>query len=424
MNNMLLYAENLRKFVESKLWAKVLIGMLIGIIFGILLNSLKEGISEVSILTIANWLSFPGKLFIKLVQMIMIALIVSSVITGIAGSTGEQLKTIGLKSLVYFVFTTAVSVVIGLILSYAIAPGQYMPKGFHGQAATTQPDISSFSLRTLPDLFLNLIPENPLQAMITGDMLSIVVFSIIIGIAIIHLDAEASGSVIRVMNATQKICMSIVNMAMQIVPFAVTGIMAGLIITIGQDSLQGLGIYVLTVLTGLLLMAFFYLGIVFVVTKASPLLFVVKIKDAILLAFSTTSSAAVMPLSLKIAEEKLKVRPNVSNIIIPLGTTINMDGTALYQCVSFIFIAQVYGIALNLPSLLLSLITIILASISTPAVPGAGIIVLASVLKSAGLPPEGLMVIVGMERILGMFRSAVNVMGDLTACLVFDKITR
>ncbi len=301
-----------------------------------------------------------------------------------------------------------------------------MPKGgFQGETSVDALMINqtSFSFQNIPDLFLTLIPENPLESMLTGDMLSIVIFSIIIGIAIIQLDKGTSTSVVRLMEATQKISMNIVNFAMKIVPYAVLGIMASLIITIGGDSLKGLGIYVATVLIGLLTLVLFYLLIVSMITKTSPFKFLANFKDPVLLAFSTTSLAAVMPLSLKVAEEKLKVRKNVSDIIIPLGPTINMNGTALYQCVSFIFVTQVYGLEMGFPILMLSLVTIILASIGTPAVPGAGIIVLASVLQNAGLPAEGIMIIVGMERILGMFRSAVNVMGDLTACMVFNTIT-
>ncbi len=420
------YAGAILKLVEKKLWLKVIVSMILGLIIGIIINLFKEHISSENLLATANWLSFPGKLFIKLVQMIMIALIISSIITGIAGSTSEQLKTVGLKSVLYFVMTTTVAVIIGSFLTYLIAPGSYMPKGgFQGEIAVdnVMMNTTSFSFQNIPDLFLTLIPENPLESMLTGDMLSIVIFSIIIGIAIIQLDKGTSTSVVRLMEAMQKISMNIVNFAMKIVPYAVFGIMASLIITIGGDSLKGLGVYVATVLIGLLALVIFYLCIVAFVTRTNPFTFLANIKDAVLLAFSTTSSAAVMPLSLKVAKEKLKVRKNVSDIIIPLGTTINMDGTALYQCVSFIFVTQVYGLEMGFPLLMLSLVTIILASIGTPAVPGAGIIVLASVLQNAGLPAEGIMVIVGMERILGMFRSAVNVMGDLTACMVFNTIT-
>jgi len=424
MTNLSLYTDGFKRLIETKLWFKVLIAMLLGILLGIALNLNKGSWAASTTTTLANWLSFPGKLFIKLVQMVMVALIVSSIISGITGSNTEELKQVGLKSLLYFVLTTAVAVVIGSVLTYLIAPGNYMPRGgFKGElSADSNLNSPGVELQNLPDMFLTLVPDNPLKAMLTGDMLSIVIFSIIIGIAIIQLDKEIAGPLVRAMHSIQKLCMNIVNMAMRIVPYAVFGIMASLIITIGGDSLKGLGVYGLTVLAGLFILAIFYLGIILFYTKTNPFAFLSKIKDAILLAFSTTSSAAVMPLSLKISEEKLNVRPNVGNIIVPLGATINMDGTALYQCVSFIFITQVYGVEMTYPMLLLSLITIILASIGTPAVPGAGIIILASVLKGAGLPAEGLMVIIGMERILGMFRAAINVMGDLTACMVFNKL--
>jgi Na+/H+-dicarboxylate symporter len=423
MNN---YTENLIKLVEKKLWAKVVFSMILGILVGLVLKNFSASIPDNYLTNIANWLSFPGKLFMKLIQMVMIALIVSSIIVGITTSSKEQLKIIGTKSLLYFFFTTIVAVTIATVISFLIQPGNYMSKSFvqnFNNGIENNLDLK-FNINNLPDLILNLIPENPLEAMIKGDMLSIVIFSFIIGIATLYLKKEAVFGVGRAMEAIQNISMNIVNSAMKLIPYAVFGIMVGLLLTIGSDSIKGLLIYVLTVVLALIVMFIFYLLIVYFVGKVNPFIFLTKIKDAILLAFSTTSSAAVMPLSLKIANEKLNIKPNVSNIIIPMGATINMDGTAVYQCVSFIFITQIYGLDITVSSLMLSLFTIILASIGTPAVPGAGIIVLASVLKSAGLPNEGLMIIIGVERILGMFRASINVMGDLTACIVFNKILK
>jgi len=165
----------------------------------------------------------------------------------------------------------------------------------------------------------------------------------------------------------------------------------------------------------------FYMVLVIGVGKRNPLNFRKQIRGVQLLAFSTTSSAAVMPLSMKTAEEELDIDPSVSNFLIPIGATINMDGTALYQCVSALFIAQAYGIDLNLPNIIILVVTIVGASIGTPSIPGGGVVVLASVLMSIGVPTEGIFIIIGVERILGMFRTAINVTGDLTACVVFDQ---
>jgi len=414
---------HLKNLVKSKLWAKVIFAMLLGIFCGYALSKAAGFIPDSASDVISGWLAFPGKLFIKLVQMIMIALIVSSIISGIGGSTGDQLKSIGFKSLIYFVFTTIVAVGIGATLSLIIKPGNYMGKLSLSNTANLETNIGN-NASNFTDFILNIIPENPVASIVAGDMLSIVVFSILIGVAVINLPKSYASSIMNMMGALQNICMLVVNWSMRIVPYAVFGIMAGLVATTGKESLTGLGVYAITVLIGLFIVLLFYLLLIWLVARFNPFVFLSKIKDAVLLAFSTTSSAAVMPLSLQIAEEQLKVRKNVSQLIIPLGTTINMDGTALYQCVSYIFITQVYGIELALPSLLLAMFTIIAASIGTPAVPGAGIIVLAGVLQNAGIPAESIMTIVGMERVLGMFRSAVNVSGDLTACMVFNKILK
>ncbi len=208
---------------------------------------------------------------------------------------------------------------------------------------------------------------------------------------------------------------------MLLVPVAVFGLMAQLTSSVGLSSLAGLGYYVLIVLAGLFLRVVFYLLLVGIVGKVNPFYFLRKIRDAQLLAFSTTSSAAVMPLSLKTAEEELHVDKSVSNFIIPIGATVNMDGTALYQTITTLFIAQVYGLEMSLMSIIVVVITIVAASIGTPAIPGGGVVVLASVLSSVGIPAEGIIIIIGVERLLGMFRTAANVTGDLTACVVFNR---
>jgi Na+/H+-dicarboxylate symporter len=221
--------------------------------------------------------------------------------------------------------------------------------------------------------------------------------------------------------AIQEICMIVVKWAMLLVPIAVFGLMAQLTSSVGLSSLAGLGYYVLIVLLGLLILVGVYMLFTAILGKSSPFSFLRKIRDVQLLAFSTTSSAAVMPLSLKTAEEDLKIDPSISNFIIPIGATVNMDGTALYQTITTLFIAQAYGLEMSILNLIVIVITIVAASIGTPAIPGGGVVILASVLSSSGIPAEGIIIIIGVERLLGMFRTAVNVTGDLTACVVFDR---
>lgn len=416
----------LQSLIEGKLWLKVIIALFLGVGFGLLMAPQNGWLSIEFADTLGKWLALPGMLFLKLVQMIMIPLIVTSIISGIASNDKENLKKLGGGVLLYFIATTTVAVSIGTILSQLFKPGSYLHQGaaaVHNEiTSSTEGNAAlSFELDRIPEVVSNLLPENPLASMVSGEMLSIVIFTIIIGIAVLSLTEELLRPIKLLLSAIQETCMTIVNWAMRLVPIAVFGLMAQLTSNVGLQSLSGLSFYVLLVLLGLLLLVGFYLLLISIIGKTKPLIFLKKIRDVQLLAFSTTSSAAVMPLSLKTAEEELGVDHNISNFIIPIGVTINMDGTALYQAITTLFIAQAYGLEMSLMNIIVVIITIIAASIGTPAIPGGGVVILASVLGSAGIPTEGIIIIIGVERLLGMFRSAVNVTGDLAACIVFNR---
>lgn len=416
----------LQKLVEGKLWLKVIIALFLGVGVGVILS---PGFGWVPINTsqvLGNWLALPGKLFLKLVQMIMIPLIFASIISGIASNDEEQLKKMGLGVVVYFIFTTAISITIGTVITLLIKPGALIHEQSveeHKEAISTiSTDNNSIpTWSDIPNAISELLPDNPLASMVTGEMLSIVIFTIIIGIAITALNKTMLKPILTLLSAVQEICMTVVKWAMKLVPLAVFGLMAQLSSSIGVSSLTGIGLYFAVVQLGLLILLGLYLFLVGVLGKTNPLSFLKNIRDVQLLAFSTTSSAAVMPLSLKTAEDKLKVSPSISNFIIPVGATVNMDGTAIYQCITTLFIAQAYGLEMSLLNIVLVMVTIVAASIGTPAIPGGGVVILASVLQGAGIPTEGIVIIIGVERILGMFRTAINVTGDLTACIVFDK---
>ena len=417
----------LQKLVENRLWLKVIIALFLGVGFGLLLSPQNGWLSKDTADVLGNWLALPGILFLKLVQMIMIPLIVASIITGIASNDKENLKKLGGGVLLYFVGTTTISVTIGVILATLFKSGNYLHEQAAAEHAKELVDTAqggaelSFGINSIPGAISNLLPENPLAAMVSGEMLSIVIFTIIIGVAVLALPENLLRPVKLLLSAIQEICMTVVKWAMKLVPIAVFGLMAQLTSSVGLSSLAGLGYYVLVVLAGLLLLVGVYLTLVALLGKSNPFHFLRKIRDAQLLAFSTTSSAAVMPLSLQTAEEDLKVDKSISNFIIPIGATVNMDGTALYQTVTTLFIAQAYGLEMSLLNIIVVVITIVAASIGTPAIPGGGVVILASVLSSAGIPAEGIIIIIGVERLLGMFRTAVNVTGDLTACMVFNR---
>ena len=421
LNNLSIHLDRL---IKGRLWLKVIIGLVLGVGVGAILNPSTGLLSENVSLRLADWLDLPGQIFMRLVQMIMIPLIFTSIISGIVSNTSKNLKSFGLRLLLYFVFTTTIAIIIGLAVTLILKPGQYIftQGGFpnNGKDQLVANDQTNL-IENIPNAISNLIPNNPLESILTGEMLGIVIFTIIIGVAITQLNDKTARPIIRFSEAVQKICMIVVSWAMMLVPYAVFGLIAALLSRTGVEIFLGLGYYMMVVILGLVILMTVYLLLVLIVVKKNPFKFLRAIKGPQLLAFSTASSAAVMPLSMKTADEQLGVSSNISDFVIPIGATINMDGTALFQCVTTLFMAQAYGIELSIINLILITVTVVAASIGTPAIPGGGVIILASVLQSAGIPIDGLIIIIGIDRILGMFRTAVNVSGDLTACLIFNK---
>jgi Na+/H+-dicarboxylate symporter len=277
------------------------------------------------------------------------------------------------------------------------------------------------ALAELPETVLTLLPANPLSAMVEGDMLRVVIFATMVGVALVMMAPAQAKPLLDLLGSLQEVCMTVVRWAMLLAPLAVFGLMAQLTAKIGLDALVGMAAYVGTVLLGLLLLMCVYLTLLFVVVQRKPLPFLSGVREVLLLAFSTSSSAAVMPLSIRTAEEKLKVRPSVSQFVIPLGATINMNGTALYQGVAAIFLAQVFNVDVGIGGLLLIVVTAVGASIGTPATPGVGIVILSMVLASVGVPPSGIALLMGVDRILDMSRTAINVAGDLVASVLMDR---
>lgn len=420
LNDLTIY---LNRLVKGRLWLKVIIGIILGSGLGVILNPEMGWVSESVSQNAGNWLNLPGEIFMKLVQMVMVPLIFASIISGLVSNVSGNLKRFGVWLLIYFVITTVVAITIGIGVAFIFDPGAYMSDlgGFMSSNNGTMSSTSALDKLNVTESISNLIPINPLDAMLKGEMLSIVIFTAIIGVAITQLEPKTSSPIVRFVEAIQKMCMIVIGWAMRLVPIAVFGLIASLLSKTGVGVFKGLGYYIVVVIIGLAVLMLFYLIVYALIKKENPFKFISKIKDAQLLAFSTASSAAVMPISMKVADEKLGVSSSVSDFVIPIGATINMDGTALFQCVTVLFMAQAYGIDLAFPEVLLITVTVVAASIGTPAIPGGGVIVLSSVLESAGIPVEGLVVIIGIDRILGMFRTAVNVTGDLTATVIFNK---
>ena len=414
--------------LRTRLWAQVLAAMMLGLGLGLALSpSAGALVPSTTAEYLAAWLAFPGHLFLALIQMVVVPLVISSIVLGIATSgDSDFLKRIGFRIAPYFVGTTAVAVLIGASMALWIAPGQYIGEGI---AATTELPVvepavvaaSDLTVLSLPEQIIKIIPTNPTHAILSRSMFQIVMLSILMAIALASIDASKGKPLLELFISVQELSMKVVGWAMVVAPAAVFGLLAQISIQIGFEAILGVGAYVATVLVGLLLLMAFYLIVVSVLGRRNPLTFLKRIGGVQLLAFSTSSSAAVMPLSMSTAEDDLGVSRPVSQFIVPLGATVNMDGTALYQVIAAIFLTQVYGIDLTLAQLLLLSVTTVGASIGSPSTPGVGIIILATVVQGIGVPAEGVALILGVDRILDMSRTAINVSGDLTACVVMDR---
>ncbi len=413
----------------NKLWVQIVVCMILGITIGLLIS--EDGLAIISkdlAKLIAGWLVLPGHIFLALIQMIMIPLVSSSIVLGIADTENKQkLKRMGLRIIPYFIGTTIISIIIGVTLALLIEPGQYIDsKTLFNSLNTESLNIikSSDNITrnpTIHERIVNLIPANPLNAALNESMLQIVVLSIFMGIALISISPVRAQLLLNIARSVREVSMVIVSWAMLLAPLAVLGFLSQITMQVGITALIGVSAYMGTVLAGLILLLLFYILIAWLIAGIKPSVFISSLRGIQLLAFSTSSSAAVMPLSIKVAEEELRVQPSTANFIIPLGATINMDGTAIYQVIAAIFLTQVFGIDLSLGGFILLVTTTVGASIGAPSVPGVGIVILAAILNNMGVPASGIALIIGVDRILDMSRTAVNVSGDLTACVVMDK---
>ncbi|MDD9939786.1 MAG: dicarboxylate/amino acid:cation symporter [Myxococcales bacterium] len=419
-------SDQLQSLVRGRLWLQVLVGMLLGVVLGVAIGPSAGWVDAETAATVGDWAALPGRVFLGAIQMVVVPLVFASIIRGLAASENmDELRRTGLQAVAFFVATTTLAIVIGIGLAIVVQPGRFLDaasiRAAVGSAQTAAPQVpAGFGGSSVPQALVNLIPSNPLGAMVQGEMLGVVLFAVIMGVALVSLPVEQSQPLLALLGSLQQVSMTIVRWTMWLAPLAVFGLITQLTSKLGLRALIGMSVYVGTVLAGLLLLLLLYLVLAWTAARRSPWKFLRDIREVQLLAFSTSSSAAVMPLSIRTAEEKLGVRPSVSQFVIPLGATINMNGTALYQGVATMFLAQVFGLELTAGQLALVVVTAVAASIGSPATPGVGIVILSMVLGSAGVPVAGIGLIMGVDRILDMSRTAVNVTGDLLATAILD----
>jgi len=420
----------LKNYIFKNLWLQVVISLIIGLSVGLILgDDVGIGLENNSIDFVTSYLSIPANIFLSLIYMIIVPLIFSSIVVAITAlGTTNKLKTLGLGVGSYFVITTIIAILVAVFLVSIIDPGSLLDfsslKESHNLSDNDVEIKDGFVLDDIPNAVSNIIPRNPITSYLEGQMLSILIFALIIGLAMASLPKESIKPIMDLLESIQKITLHILLFSMKIVPFAVFGLIVGMVSKVGIESMVGIGAYMGTVVLGLGVMVLVYMLILKVVAKRQIFSTFSKFRNPQTVSFSTASSMATMPVTLKTAEEDLKIDPKVSKFVIPFGTTVNMDGTALYQVIAVFFLAQLFSIELSFLSILVIIITSLLASIGTPAVPGAGVIVLSTILVTVGIPPVGILLLISVDRILDMIRTMVNVTGDLTACCVFDKITR
>jgi Na+/H+-dicarboxylate symporter len=421
-------ADQFDRLISSRLWLKVLIALMLGVILGILLGPDLGFLSSETVTTITAWLALPGQVFLAIIQMIVVPLVVASIVRGLAANNNPAaIKKNGLIALIFIVISTALAAAVGITLALGIQPGQYVDASalidvsataMTGNVAQGFPAMSE-----LPSKVSALIPKNPLASMASGEMLQVILFAAVLGAAMLAIPAKQSKPLFDLMGALQEVSLRIVSWAMLLAPIAVFGLITRLVANLGIEVLTGMAVYVATVVVGLLVIAMLYFVVAKVTLKQPLVQFFTNVKELLLLAFSTSSSAAVMPITLKVVEDKLRVNPEIARFLVPLGATINMTGTALYQGVATVFLAQVFNVDLSVSSYLFIVTMSVAASIGSPATPGAGIIILSMVLEGVGIPAAGIALILGVDRILDMCRSSVNVLGDVVACTTVQYFT-
>lgn len=411
--------------IRQRLWLQVIVGMFMGVGFGTLVGPASGIVQPDYSVLIGNWVALPGRLFLLAIQFVVVPLVVASVIRGIAGgNTGADLGRIGGRAVAFFIGTTLLAVALGISCALVIQPGHFVDPGavasVMDQAAVPAETPRTPSVGEIPDMIVGLFPKDPLSTFVSGNMLQIVIAAAIFGLALVMTPADQRKALMDLMASVQAACMVIVGWVLKFAPLAVFGLLANITSRVGLSALLGVGMYVVCVLAGLLLLMLAYLIIARIWAGIGILDYLAKTREVMLLAFSTSSSAAVMPLTLTTVEQKLGVSSSVARFVVPLGTTINMGGTALYQGVATMFLAQVFGVELGLGAILLIVVMATGAAIGSPGTPGVGIVILATILSSVGIPPAGVAIILGVDRLLDMCRTAINVSGDMVACLVVD----
>lgn len=373
-----------------------------------------------------HYFAFIGTLFLKTLKMIIVPLIATSIVTGVAGvGNAGNIGRMGARTFAYYIATSLLAILVGLLLVNMIQPGVGAELGLKENPEQLQQSLEQFGdspMGALQRLLLDMIPTNPFAALAEGEILQLIVFSLLFGFFATRIAPSQSQNIIGFFNAAFETMMKLTQFIIGFAPIGIFALVANTVADTGFAAFADLGLYALTVIAGLIIHAFITLPLIlFLVARIAPHRHAQAMAPALLTAFSTSSSSATLPLTMESLETRAGVSNKVSSFVVPLGATVNMDGTALYECVAAMFIAQAYGVELNFAQQVLVVITALLASIGAAGIPMAGLVMISVILTSVGLPLEGLGLILAVDRILDMCRTAVNVWSDSCAAAVIAR---
>jgi DAACS family dicarboxylate/amino acid:cation (Na+ or H+) symporter len=410
------------------LHTKILLGLAIGLVSGLVSNNLRGGTDTL------NWVVFNvadpvGQVFLRMLFMVVVPLVFTSLALGVSG-LGDmgRVGRIGGKAFLIFILTTGAAVVVGLTLANVFRPGDALDPLIRAELLETYSSLASdrigagdgngFGINT----FVNIVPRNPLAAASGGDMLGLIFFTIVFGIALTKLPAAVSAPVIKVLDGIGQAVSVMIGFAMKIAPIGVTGLIFSVTAQFGFSVLRSLSLYVIMVLAALAIHQF---GVITLLARIfvgiSPREFFKRTRSLIVTAFSTSSSNATLPTTIRTAQEEFGVPKEVAGFVLPLGATMNMNGTALFEGMTVLFLAQVFGVELSLPMQLVVVVMSVITAVGVAGVPGGSIPLLAMVLEIVGVPGTGIALILGVDRILDMSRTVPNVTGDLLTSLLVTK---
>jgi Na+/H+-dicarboxylate symporter len=410
------------------LHTKIMIGLLLGGTAGVLANVFASG--EAWVDNTVNYVAQPvGQVFLRMLFMVVVPLVFTTLTLGVAGlGDVRRLGRIGGKTIGFFLFTTGLAVMLGLTLVNVVQPGngidplvrEALLAEYSGQAAqrVEQSQTNGFGIQT----FLNIVPRNIVSAMANGDMLAVIFFTLLFGVALTRLPESMSAPVLKVLEGAAQAIIEIIGFAMKLAPYGVAGLIFSVTAKFGFDVLRSLAMYVFMVLLGLAIHQFGVLAIIAkVFAGIGPGTLFRRAKFMMVTAFSTSSSSATMPTTLRTAEEEFGVPRQVSGFVIPLGATMNMNGTALFEGMTVLFLAQVFGISLTIGQQGIVIVMSIITAIGAAGVPGGSIPLLVMILGMVGIPPEGIALVLGVDRILDMSRTVPNVTADMLTAVVIAK---